>query len=178
MPEEYDDEHHNREKMSRLEELVAHVPSRRQLYFRDFDNPHHLPKHTVRRKREPGLENERDDTSPVEQCVHHGDLHDHIVPSNVVHDERKSVHEGEHKEGVCGPSMEDLYLLMRDSGDEGDPVCLACGRAVMCQYLNRVWALGKRTRRTAYMPAPASPTECPVAVSRRSLHSASSTVVG
>jgi len=88
------------------------------------------------------------------------------------------VHEGEHEEGVCSPSVEDLDFLVRDSRDEGDPVCLACGRAVMCQYLNRVWALGKRTRRTAYMPAPASPTECPVAVSRRSLHSASSTVVG
>jgi hypothetical protein len=39
----------------------------------------------------------------------------HVMPVNVIDNEGKCVHEGEDKEGVGDPSMEDLESLVRNS---------------------------------------------------------------
>lgn len=46
----------------------------------------------------------------------------HIVPVDVVYDERERVHEGKDKEGIGNPSVEDLESLVRNACEERDPV--------------------------------------------------------
>lgn len=87
----------------------------------------------MRCKCKPGLKNERDNASPVDEGVHHGHLHDHVMESNMIHDEGKSVHERENKERVCSPAVKNLDLLMRDSCRERDPIRLACCCAAKSQ---------------------------------------------
>lgn len=48
----------------------------------------------------------------------------HIMPSYVVHNERKGVQQCEDKEGIGNPSVEDLKFLVRDSCEQCDPIRL------------------------------------------------------
>jgi hypothetical protein len=82
----------------------------------------------------PSLEDECDDTSPVEQSTHHRHFHNHIVEPNVIYDERKSVHERKKEKRIGGPSVKDLNSLMRNSSSERDPIRLGRCGAMAAQY--------------------------------------------
>lgn len=51
---------------------------------------------------------------------------------DVIDDKWEGVHERKEEEGIGGPSVEHLELLMGNSREERDPVCLSRGRAVEC----------------------------------------------
>lgn len=88
------------------------------------------PEYAVRGEREPRLEEQGDDACPVEQVVHLP-LHLHVVEADMVDDEGESVQQGEEEECVRTPAVEDLELLVGNTGEEGDPVGLACGCTVV-----------------------------------------------
>jgi hypothetical protein len=68
----------------------------------------------VRRKGKPGLENQGDDTSPIEQKAHLK-MHLHIVKSDMIDNKREGVQEIQYKKGVSYPSMKYLESLVRDA---------------------------------------------------------------
>lgn len=49
---------------------------------------------------------------------------------DVVDDEWEGVHERKEEEGISGPSVEHLELLMGNSCEKRDPVRLSRGRAI------------------------------------------------
>lgn len=71
----------------------------------------HLPNSTVRRKRQPGLEDQGHDTSPVEQKAHL-EMHLHVMESDMIHDKRKCVHESKYEKGIGYPAMKHLESLV------------------------------------------------------------------
>jgi hypothetical protein len=79
VPEEDYHENNDGEEVCRFKEFVTEMSMIRQTY--DFESriQVHLPDHAMRRKGKPSLEDECDDTSPIEQCTHHGHFHDHIM---------------------------------------------------------------------------------------------------
>ena len=77
------------------------------------------------------MEDEGHNAGPVkEQAAREMRLH--VVPMDVVDDERECVDKSKDKEGIRGPSMEHLQLFVRDSCKEADPIGLACGRTGRC----------------------------------------------
>ena len=79
----------------------------------------------MRHERKPSLEDQRDNACPVEEQTR-GEMLFHIMPVDVVHNERKRVQEGENEKSVRDPSVEDLKSLMGDASEQSDPVRLAC----------------------------------------------------
>jgi|SRR5690242_18010804 len=130
----------------------------------------------MRGKGQPRLENKRDDTSPVEQSAHHCDLHNHIVEMDVIHNEWESVHQCKEEEGISGPSVEHLDLLVRYSCAECDPISFARSSTAKCQFIVAGF-LRKHTKQMACKLMPSSRTWFPVVVTHQNLHLTSSKAV-
>lgn len=128
MPEEhyYKDDHG--EEMSCLEELIAHSSTVCQSLLVTTAGQVGLPHYTMRREREPSLEEKCNDTCPIEQRAHHCNFHHHIMEANVINDEWKGVHQCKQKERIRSPSMYYLQFLVGHSGKECDPIRLTCCR--------------------------------------------------
>lgn len=106
----------------------------------------------------PRLKYQRNDTGPVEYEAR-GEVLLHVMPPNMVHNKRESVHEREDKEGVRNPPVENLKFLMRNSREQGDPIGLAGGCTALTSVLEKiVLTLIERTKRRACTPNSASPT--------------------
>ena len=133
MPEEDYHENNYGEEVCRFEELVTEMSMIRQSYDPESRILVHLPDHAVGRKGKPSLEDECDDTSPIEQRTHHGHFHDHIMEANVEYNEWKGVHKCEQEERISYPSMKDLNLFVGHSGSECNPVRFACCCTMYCQ---------------------------------------------
>jgi hypothetical protein len=103
---------------------------------------------------QPRLEDNRNDAGPVEQKIR-GEMLLHIVPVDVVYDERERVHEGKDKEGIGNPSVEDLESLVRNACEERDPVRFTRRCTTHHQYGGRVWSL-MNTHKTNGIHAKAS----------------------
>lgn len=136
MPEKNYHKNNSGKEMRRLKEFVAEI-SMRYISHVFIKNAfpafvHYIPNHTVGCKGKPGLENQRNDASPVKYSAAHRHLHDHIMEPDVVDDEWKGMHERKEEEGIGGPSVEHLEPLMRNSREERDPVRLGRGSAIEC----------------------------------------------
>lgn len=59
----------------------------------------------------------------------------HVMPPDVVYNEWECVQERKDKKGVGNPSMEDLKPLVRNSGEQCNPISLARSCAGYCQCL-------------------------------------------
>jgi len=92
-----------------------------------------LPEDTVRSKCKPRLEDESNDASPVEYKAGRK-VFFHIMPSNVINNERESVQKRENKKSIRYPSMEDLKLFVRNSSEERDPACFTRRCTVSRKY--------------------------------------------
>lgn len=71
----------------------------------------YLPNGTVRRKGQPGLEDQGDDPSPVEQEAH-SEMHLHVMESDMIHDKWECVHESKYEKGIGCPAMKHLESLV------------------------------------------------------------------
>ena len=78
----------------------------------------------MRKKGKPSLKYKRNDSRPGEKQVV-GKVLLHIIPVDVVYDERESVQQRKQEEGICNPPVEHLESFVRYSCEQGDPVCLA-----------------------------------------------------
>jgi hypothetical protein len=65
----------------------------------------------MRRKGKPGLKDQGDDASPIEQKAHL-EMHLHIMKSDMIDNKRECVQESQYKKGVSDPSMEYLESLV------------------------------------------------------------------
>lgn len=72
--------------------------------------------------------------------------------------------------------MGNLKLLVRNAREQRDPVCLTGSGTEECQFFFGLFAIARRTRRTAYMPELTIPIEFRVEVSFHNLRLASSRV--
>jgi hypothetical protein len=79
----------------------------------------------VRCKGKPRLKNNCYNTCPVEKETR-TEMVLHVMRPNMNHDERERVHERQYEEGIGDPSVEHLKLLVRDTGDQSDPIRLGC----------------------------------------------------
>ena len=95
-------------------------------------------------------------------------MHDHVVESDVVDNERKRMHQSEDEECIRGPSVKDLEFLMRDTRQERDPIRLAGSCTGLCQHCYHL-GQDRRTIQKAYMPEPSTQTEFQAVASRRNL---------
>lgn len=84
----------------------------------------YLPDSGMRKKREPSLEYKRNNTCPVEEEVI-CEMLLHVIPMDVVYDERESMQQRKQKEGIGDPSMEYLESFVRYASEQRNPVCLA-----------------------------------------------------
>jgi len=116
-----------------------------------------LPNHAVRSKGKPRLENESDNTGPVENETRFKSGF-HIMPTDVVYDERERMEKRKDEEGVRAPAVEHLQPLVRDAGEQCDPVRLGCGRTEHVSLERMLALLEQRTRQMACMPVPSIPT--------------------
>lgn len=62
-------------------------------------------------KGQPRLEDQRNDTGPVEEKGR-GEMFLHVVPVDVIYNERERVHERKDEERIGNPSVEDLESLV------------------------------------------------------------------
>lgn len=79
----------------------------------------------MRHECEPCLTNERNDAGPIEQQTLR-EVHLHVMPMDVINDERKRVQERKDEESVGDPSMKDLEPFVRYTCEECNPASLAC----------------------------------------------------
>lgn len=118
--------------MRSLEELVAPIAECSVSKGFAITKPGHSPERAERCHGEPGLKDQRYYASPVEQRAASRHLFHHVVVPDVIHNERKRMHQCEHEEGVRDPSVKDLQFLMSDPCQQRDPVRLACSCAGKC----------------------------------------------
>jgi hypothetical protein len=85
----------------------------------------HSPDCAVRCKGKPRLQDNCYNTSPVEKEIR-TEMRLHIMRPNMEHDEGERVQERQGEEGVSYPSVEHLKLLVRDTGEQCDPIRLGC----------------------------------------------------
>lgn len=75
-------------------------------------------------KGKPRLKKECDNAGPIEYKTR-SKMRLHIMPPNVVHNEWKGMQERKDKKGIGYPSVKDLESLIRNSGKQCNPICLA-----------------------------------------------------
>ena len=102
--------------MHHLEELVTHAPNG-----------------AMRHESEPCLKNKSNYARPIEQQAF-GKMGLHVIPMNVVYDKWECMKQGEDEKRIGDPSMEDLEPLMRNTGDQGDPVSFTRSGAGYSQH--------------------------------------------
>lgn len=99
MPEQNNHEENGSQEMGHFEQLIVQVPTYRHSHSPRRSNLRNLPDGTMGHECKPCLENDSNDTSPVEQqtpC----EVSLHIVPMNVVHNEWERVQERKDQEGI------------------------------------------------------------------------------
>jgi len=87
-------------------------------------NMQYVPDSGMRKKGKPSLEYKRNDSGPVEKQIV-GKMLLHIIPVDVVYDERESMQQRKQEEGICNPPVEHLESFVGYACEQGDPICLA-----------------------------------------------------
>ena len=107
MPEEYDNKQDHGSDVTDFEELITKIAGTRQLQYY-ATKVQSLPNGTVRCKGQPSLKDKSSNSSPINKNISNCDQIFEVCKRGMVYDEWKGMHQGQEKESIGCPSVEDL----------------------------------------------------------------------